>query len=215
MIVVIQCAGRKRRDAGHMIASDGKSVYFVANPAVAPADPRGISARPDDPAADGKPWRELLVDYNKAPGSNPLHLYRAYELYERDVYKRLVDRFSLHNVYILSAGWGLIRADFLTPSYDITFSASADPYKRRRKTDLYDDFQMIAKDTAEDILFLGGKDYLPLFCRLTAGTRGTRTVFYNSDRPPTTNGCKIKRFYTATRISWHYECASCVIDGTV
>jgi hypothetical protein len=40
-----------------------------------------------------------------------------------------VDRFGLENVYVLSASWGLIRADFLTPYYDITFSSSADAYK--------------------------------------------------------------------------------------
>ena len=61
---------------------------------------------------------------------SPFGLLPAYQLYENSTYNRLVDRFGLSNVYILSAGWGLIPADFLTPHYDITFSASADAYKR-------------------------------------------------------------------------------------
>jgi hypothetical protein len=108
----------------------------------------------------------------------------AYQLYENNVYGRLVDRFGLRNVYILSAGWGLIRADFLTPSYDITFSPSADAYKRRRKTDQCDDFCMLPGDTKRDIVFFGGKDYQPLFCLLTHAICSKKIVFYNSASVP-------------------------------
>jgi hypothetical protein len=41
---------------------------------------------------------------------------------------RLVEKFGIEKVFILSAGWGLIRADFLTPNYDITFSGSAEAF---------------------------------------------------------------------------------------
>jgi hypothetical protein len=85
-------------------------------------------------------------------------------VYGNKVYERLADHFGGQKVFILSAGWGLIRADFLTPYYDITFSQSADAYKRRKKTDRYADFCMPPGDTDDDIFFFGGKDYLPLFC---------------------------------------------------
>ena len=52
---------------------------------------------------------------------------------------QLVEIFGIDNVYILSAGWGLIRASFLTPNYDITFSAPAGAYNLRRKYDQYCD----------------------------------------------------------------------------
>ncbi|BAU49572.1 hypothetical protein SVA_3024 [Sulfurifustis variabilis] len=45
----------------------------------------------------------------------------------------------VRDVFILSAGWGLIGAAFLTPVYDITFSNSADDYKRRRRRNQFDD----------------------------------------------------------------------------
>jgi hypothetical protein len=64
----------------------------------------------------------------------------------------------VEKVYILSGGWGLITASFLTPDYDITFSQSAEHYKRRRQTDRYHDFRMLPEDTREPLAFFGGKD---------------------------------------------------------
>ena len=52
------------------------------------------------------------------------------------VYRELVHALGAENVFILSAGWGLLSADFLTPNYDITFSATAERYKRRRVRDV-------------------------------------------------------------------------------
>jgi len=119
------------------------------------------------------------------------------------------------NVYILSAGWGLVRADFLTPSYNITFSLRADPYKRRRKADRYDDFRMLPAETKDNVVFLGGKDYLPLFCALTAEISAPKTVFYNSANAPSVNGCNLRRLETSTRTNWHYECANALVDGGI
>ena len=160
-------------------------------------------------------WRHFLRKYNDDAGENPLHLYPAYQLYENRAYGRLVGRYGLRNVYVLSAGWGLIRADFLTPSYDITFSPSADAYKRRRKADRYDDLCMLPSTTKNDIVFFGGKDYLPLFCSLTDAIRCKKIVFFNSASVPRVNSCTLRRFETTTRTNWHYECANAVLDGTI
>jgi hypothetical protein len=206
MIVVIQCAATKHSEAGHLRSSDGKPVTFVANPRAAPTDNACIYARPDDQAQDGITWRNLLESYNKA-GDNPIGLFPAFRLYENKTYAQLANRFGLNNLYILSAGWGLISAGFLTPYYDITFSPSAEVYKRRRKTDRYQDFCMLPMSTVEPIVFFGGKDYVPLFCTLTKSAKGKRTVFYNSANPPVAVGCVLERFETATRTNWHYECA--------
>jgi hypothetical protein len=193
MNIVIQCAASKRRDAGHLGTSSGKLVDFVAHSQIAPRDSDRVYARPDDLREDGASWRQHLVKYNNHPGDNPRRLYRAYDLYENITYMRLVDRFGLSNVYILSAGWGLIRADFLTPYYDITFSPSADAYKRRRRADRYDDFRMLSNGTGEGIVFFGGKDYLPLFCSLTDPIRNKKFVFFSSATVPQFKGCTFKR----------------------
>lgn len=121
MIIVIQCAASKRPGAGHLVTADGKPVDFVADPQAGPHDPDRVYARPDDLSGDAISWRRVLLKYNEAEG-NPLGLYPAYRLYENKTYGRIADRVGLRNLFILSAGWGLIAADFLTP---ITTSPSA------------------------------------------------------------------------------------------
>jgi len=215
MIVAIQCAARKRAGAGHLRTPDGTPILFVAKPELAPFARDFVYARPDDDSAKGQPWRQVLLRYNEAPGNNPLGLFPAHELYEKETYRLLVDRFGIRKVFILSAGWGLINASFLTPYYDITFSAAAEHYKRRTKGDRYRDLQMIPSDSTDGIVFLGGKDYLPLFCSLTKDLRCRRTVYYNSDTPPAAPGCSLIRFNTKTRTNWHYECAGRLLDGSI
>jgi hypothetical protein len=215
MIVVIQCAASKRPNAGRLRARDGRPVLFVANPDMAPPDSDQLYARPDDLSDAGVSWRQLLLRRNLEAQANPLGLTRAWELYEHPVYRRLVEWFGADKVYILSAGWGLIGANFLTPDYDITYSASAEPYKRRRKSDACRDFCMIAKDNTESILFFGGKDYVTLFCNLTKEMNGTRRIFYNSATAPDAPGCNLIRYQTSTRTNWHYECTGAFLDGRI
>lgn len=208
MIVMIQCAASKRPDAGSFRASDGRRVVFAANPGLAPAGPNAY-AHPDENSGDGRSWREVLTEYNSEPSVNPFGLLKAIYLYENPAYRRLAERFGLERLFILSAGWGLIRSDFLTPSYDITFSQSArkQPYKLRHPKDRYDDYRRL-KDADEPIVFFGGRDYVPLFTKLTDDARVERTVFFNSQTRPDAPGCTSKRYETTTRTNWHYECAN-------
>lgn len=213
MIVVIQCAASKADNAGSLTTGDGRRVVFVANPGSAPSREDWLYARPDDRSDQGGSWRDVLVRYNDNPTSNPLGLLPAVELYSNRVYRSLVAKFGPDKTYILSAGWGLISASFLTPYYDITFSMSAEGWKRRKKKDAYDDLCQLPAETDEDVLFLGGKDYLPLFLRLTSRVRSTRTIFYNSSTEPIAPGCELVRFPTTTRTNWHYECAEMLLRG--
>jgi hypothetical protein len=213
MIVVIQCAGRKQPQAGFLTTREGRRVLFVADPASAPPSSELIYARPDDPSGRGVSWREVLLQYNEIPSRNPLNLYRAAQLYAHPTYNQLAKRFGLERTYILSAGWGLITASFLTPMYDITFSSSAERYKRRRMSDAYSDLCMLPNLTDEPITFFGGQDYLALFCELTKKVRGSRTVFYNSAHAPKAAGCLLARYVTTTRTNWHYACAKDFATG--
>lgn len=215
MIVVIQCAAKKQPDASCLRTRDGKEVFFVADPDQAPERPGLVYARPDEISDTGFSWRELLSKYNESPGNNPLGLCQAYELYQNPAYQLLASRFGLENVYILSAGWGLIKATFLIPNYDITFSASADAYKRRRKSDPYRDMCQLPESTDEDVYFFGGKDYVPLFCELTETYKGQRTVFFNSVHQPEAPGCSLRRFSTRTRTNWHYQCVKEFCQGAI
>lgn len=125
--------------------------------------------------------------------------------------------FGIDSLYILSAGWGLVKAEYILPKYDITFSASAkgeNAYKRRRGDCGYCDFAMLPATTSKHVVFLGGKDYVPLFRRLTDGV-ARRTVVFNAHTPPPpappphAPGCKLRPY----RPRWHYECAKKLVSG--
>ncbi len=196
-----------------MKTADGKPVEFVARPnEVIDRDADVVYARPDDVGNDGLTWREILLEYNRSnSASNPWGLFPAHRLYKPGIYRRLVDVFGLENVYILSAGWGLIKASFLLPKYDITFSASADRYKKRSKRDEYADFNQLDEDTGEALLFFGGNDYLSLFYEMTNEHRGQRIVFHCSDTIDRRVGCEYKP-YPKCFTNWHYLCAERVAD---
>ena len=220
MKIVVQCAAGKESSAGYMQAKDGRRVMFVAQPQFAPQSHDVIYATPDEKPDGQVSWRVLLQEYNKNAGNNPLNLYPAYKLYKNEIYRALVNRFGGEGVFVLSAGWGLIRADFLTPQYDITFSSRAEDYKRRSKSaavkaDGFQDFQMLQDDGDDSVIFFGGKDYLPLFCNLTEKFRCQRKVFYNSATHPNAPGCALEWHNTKTRTNWHYECAKDFIEGKI
>ena len=181
----------------------------------APADESYSYVRPDDFAPKRiVTWREELTKYNEAYGQeNPYRLFPAYRLYANHTYVDLVEQFGPAGVFVLSAGWGLVRSDFLLPHYDITFSASAEPYKRRRTKDRYADFCHLPSDCDESIVFFGGKDYLSLFCTLTADLTCERVVFFNSSVRPVAPGCRLVRYHTKARTNWHYECVREFLAG--
>jgi hypothetical protein len=209
MIVVIQCAASKRPNAGSLKTRSGRDVLFVADPTLAPRSDTHVFAHPDDLAEDGKSWRQHLVDYNES-GTNPLGLAKAFELYENPAYGELVRKLGVENVFILSAGWGLIRGDFLTPQYDITFSTAVKkdaPWKFRHRRHVFRDLNQLPNDTRAPVFFFGGKDYIPLFSTLSRSIAAERTIVYNSDTPPKEPGCKIERFETTMKTNWHYSAA--------
>lgn len=109
--IVIQCAGRKNAAKNTFLAPNGRRVVFVARPDLAPRERGTTHAHPDDAAANGRSWRQELVAYNSAAKANPLGLLPAYQLYAHDAYRNLVDKFGVEQVFILSAGWGIIPAD--------------------------------------------------------------------------------------------------------
>ena len=207
MIVVIQCAASKRPDAGHLSTPDGKSVMFVARPDLAPHDDSRLYAHPDDDCGTGSSWRKALKSYHTNPGTNPLRLLPAWYLYCPPTYQLLVERFGFDRLYVLSAGWGLIRSDFLTPNYDVTFSAASNvpKFKRRTRHTTFHDFRMLPSTVSDPIVFFGGKSYVPLFCQLTSAVRSQRTVFYAGSRP-SAPGCTLRSFGHPFT-NWHYQCA--------
>ncbi|MBV1933994.1 MAG: hypothetical protein KUG59_04850 [Parvibaculaceae bacterium] len=215
MIVIIQCAAKKNPSAGYLRDQNGRQVSFVADPERAPLSREFRYARPDDIAETGATWRTELLKYNETPSHNPFGLLPAWQLYMNPTYKLLASKYGFEQLFILSAGWGLISAKFLTPVYDITFSGSADAYKRRRQKEICSDLCMLPDISEEPVVFFGGKDYVSLFCSLTVRHNGARHVFYNSQTPPEAPGCVLRKYTTTMRTNWHYKCAQAFVNSEI
>ena len=207
MIVVIQGSANRQSGAGRIKTRNGQPVLFVADPTRAPDDAGVCHARPDAPSNFCISWRKLLASYNANPRDNPLGLLPAYKLYQDEVYAQLVAKLGAKQVFILSPGWGLIPSSFLLPDYDITFDTRAEPYRRRKPTDSYDDFCMLPKRSDEDLYFFGSADCLSLFCKLTETYRGTRIVFHREASPPEAPGCELRPFDADQQAGWYRACA--------
>lgn len=220
MNIVIVCAARKKAHAGHLRWRDGRKVKFVADPDSAPRAASCVYARPDDISDVGVSWRETLRQYNETPGDNPLGLLPAWELYSEPIYETyeyLARKHGTECLYILSGAWGLISANFLTPMYDITFSANeyVKPYQRREIKDRYEDFCMLSANTVGPVVFFGSQAYVDFFCSLTSDIKAKRYIFHNSRNAPPAPGCQTRKFETEHRKNWHYECARSFIDGDI
>lgn len=207
MIVVIQCAAKKRSDAGSLYTADGKRVIFVAQPDQAQKSDSALYARPDDFSDTGKTWRERIFSMNCDPTHHPHGLLPAMDLYNNAIYGALAKKLGQEHLFILSAGWGLVPSGFLLPAYDITFNKQADGYKRRRPRDHYADFRLLPADAEGPILFFGGISYLSLFASLTSGCAAERIVFHSAAAVPVLPGCRPVRYRTTTRTNWQYQCA--------
>lgn len=211
MIAIIQCAGSKVPRAGHMKTRDGRNVLFVARLADDPVASTHVHARPDDDSDWGGSWREELQRYNRRytqQKDNPCGLLPASKLYKPGIYRDLVTELGEDRVFILSAGWGLVRASFLLPAYDITFSPKATQLERRKMSSEWNDLNHLSPSSVEPIVFFGGKDYLPLFSKLTRDVAALRTVRYFGRTPPNLPGCAFERFEGTKSTNWHYDCAA-------
>lgn len=214
MKLIIQCAGRKYDDAGKLTSPAGEKVLFAAHPERYTG--RWKCQRPDDLRTQtGQTWREYLLDYNQ-DGKNPDRLYKAGALYQPPIYKRLTDQYGDENVFILSAGWGLVRADFRLPYYDITFSAQADPYCQRKAGDAFKDFNQLAEvelPVNESIYFFGGQSYLQTYLRLTKDIQARKVIYHSHGEGYKIQGyeCIPYRGFT----NWHYVCAQEFIEGRI
>jgi len=101
VIVVVQCAAKKRDDAGFLQTADGMPVLFVADPHSAPPSNEHRFARPDDFYSRGQTWRDRLLEYNVRAGENPLKLHRAIDLYSNPTYLRLAEHVGITKTYVL------------------------------------------------------------------------------------------------------------------
>jgi hypothetical protein len=176
--VVMICANKKNASSFDEYPFEN----FVNNIAVPPLNPS--EHHPDDPTILGKiTWRQYLINHQ-----NDNNLLEAFNLYKRNEYRCLHRKYK-NNFYILSAGWGLVNSEFKLPKYDITFSNNAKQRNKRSKNiniaPVYKDFNQFNDESKkllinpeEDILYIGGKDYLKLFYALTQNMPNRKIIYY-------------------------------------
>lgn len=214
MKIVIQCAGSKFENAGRLTTLFGENVLFVAHPEMYILQDKCF--RPDD-NMEGMDctWRAYLKSYNQK-GTNPNNLFPAGELYKPQIYKALVEKFGAQSVFILSAGWGLVRSDFLMPYYDITFSNQGKPHSKRRPRDRFEDFNQLCDGSIhpdETIYFFGGQAYLPLYRSLTQNIIARKVIYHSQGSAYQLQGYECIPYRGCT--NWHYLCARDFINGRI
>lgn len=223
MKVVIQCAGDKD-DGAATLCQNGQELRFVARP-VPGTNQRSPWQRVT--GSNGPTWIECLRSFNDAPQRNlPQGVAwgrgtptRAADLYSNPIYQRLACAIGVANVYILSAGWGLVRGTDVIPTYNITFSAGQNVPPH-------------ARITPKDRVPLGnlrngveGDDQIHLFLTpkyisywLNAGLiiKPNRLVLHwraGQALPDGLGNVERITFETDARMNWHYGAADEFLDG--
>jgi hypothetical protein len=215
--IVIQCAGSKDL-AAPTLSRHGTELKFVAYPKIVHSN----ECAPWDeiPGLDGNTWIDCVRNYNDKktlpPGiavSNGQNLTRAGSLYRRSIYQKLINSVGSHNVYILSAGWGLVYTDDKIPSYDITFSSSVKIPKDARITSAvrtnYDTVRQII-DGDEDIHLFITAEYAMYWMSLFPGMGGRCVVLHWRQGQATPLGWAGQTFFHncgSCKTNWHYIAA--------
>lgn len=235
-IIVIQCAERKTQKSWQW---RDRQVVFVANRnKYTESDP--VPYEPDETIPDtNMTWRHAFLDHYRNKRKPDVlddadELPEAWKLYYpqypfQDIYKCLVNKCGKEKVFILSAGWGLVNADFQLPPYNITFTSEAHDYARISVKELLAKllrYNPLDGVTDEDttIYFFGGKHYRKLLYRYTDSVPVRKVVIYyyctNKDaqdkaQERENEHYEFRRYNPkeASRRTWYYECARRFIKG--
>lgn len=176
MIIVISCSGSKNSALPEF---GNQKIVFCARPNLAPMDENRYVHPDDHIDVDGqKTWREWV----EAKQEYDIFL-QAYRLYKPSIYRNLYRKYG-QKLFIFSAGWGIVRANFKLPKYDITFSQGQNiaDYKRRLSSaSNFNDYNHLDEiDGREEILFVGGSKYILPFCLLTSHLPTKKIIVYKS-----------------------------------
>ena len=217
MKIIISCCDTKN---GGPLIHNGEMINFVSHvDQVVPNDE--MYFHPDDLVTnEGITWRELVSQQGLNNNLQP-----AYDLYRPPIYNSLYQKYG-NDLFIFSAGWGIVRADYKLPKYNVTFSkANHVPiFAKRNLSDSFQDFNHLDKtenNINEDIVLIAPKDYVISFCQLTHHLKNKKIIFYF--------GAEIKNkfinepdfefrklpFETTNNRKWHYEFAQRLINNKI
>lgn len=215
MKIVISCCDSKN---GSLFQHNGAVINFVSQ-VTGLAQVNGLNVRPDDSIPNESiTWRELIAQ-QQIRGD----LQLAYRLYKPSIYSSMYQHYK-NDFFIFSAGWGIVRADFRLPKYNVTFSHNQNvpAYARRRRDDVFNDFnQLEGTEGDERIVLIAGKDYVLPFCQLTEDLPNEKIIIYKSKRLLNNNPYLGKHnfhfihYQTSRSMNWHYEFAKRLINNEI
>ena len=214
MKIIISCCDRKN---GELFQHNGEAINFVSH-ANELTPNNELYFHPDDLMPNENiTWRELVAQQEIRNDLLPTH-----ELYKPEIYNSLFQHYG-NNLFIFSAGWGIVRADYKLPKYNVTFSNSNNIpiYAKRNDNDTFNDFnQLEGVDENERIIFIGGKDYVLPFCQLTNHLPNQKIVVYKNhdvlnNNPYLNNNFQFMHYQTNRRTNWHYEYANRLINNEI
>lgn len=213
MKIIISCCDRKN---GEPFRHNGEEINFVSHVNEVLIN-NEFYFHPDDLVPNENiTWRELIAQQEL---NN--NLTTAHELYSPPIYNSLFQNYG-NDLYIFSAGWGIVRADFRLPKYNITFSNNNNIpiYARRNHNDIFNDFnQLQGINENERIIFIAGSDYVLPFCELSAPLPNEKIIIYksglvlNNNPYLNNNNFQFIHYQTTTRTNWHYEFARRLINN--
>jgi hypothetical protein len=191
MKIVIQCAGTKTSSASFRNALG--PICFVAAP-----DHLQNERAPWD-TVYGTTWIEWVRRFNKEhvlpSGVSIVEQFsRAASLYKNNIYARLTRQIGIDNIFILSAGWGLVPGNALIPTYNVTFSAKAEknakisPTKRSEYPSLLENPNF----GEEDVHFFITPSYRDYWDKAFPNQKSKKYVFHERDG-------------ISAKTNWHYE----------
>ena len=210
-IIVISCSNAKK---GSLSKYNGENLFFCANPNLA-NDKIQNYIHPDEnfPNNKYKTWRDWLNAQQKEKD-----ILESYKLYKHKIYGELYNKYE-NNLYIFSAGWGIVKSSFKLPKYDITFSqgSNIESFKKRTsKSPTFFDYNHLKNlNPNEEIIFIGGSKYIEPFCELTKNLPNKKIIifksklskqiekYYNKDNFQFKEYLGIEKPYT----NWHYTFA--------
>lgn len=215
MKVIISCCDRKN---GESFSHNGETINFVSRVNEVVPD-NELYFHPDDLIpTENITWRELIAQQEIRND-----LLKAYNLYRPSIYSSLFEHFG-NDLFIYSAGWGIIRADYKLPKYNVTFSNSQNIpfYARRNNDDVFNDFNHLEGiERTERIVFIAGSDYVMPFCRQTEDLPNEKIIVYKNqnllnDIPYlANNNFQFIHYQTNRRTNWHYEFAARLINNQI
>ncbi len=177
-IIVISCSNKKN---GSNLVISGKQVSFCAKPKLAPKDGI-IYVHPDDrirTRLQKATWREWINSIQeKKDILDSYNLLEAYRLYDNAVYKKLYKKYQ-DKLYIFSDAWGIIKASYRLPKYNVTFSSGKEKHRMRNSNPPYfNDFNHLLNiKSDDDIKLVAGSDYIIPFCEMTKSLKNKKSLF--------------------------------------